>query len=233
MIEATNKREYFKKMYECLLDEVADLSHSAQNALPAVTEGFLVGRFEELLQYILLAAAAWDGEYSEEENEIIAGAVTRSSLVDVYNEIEIENGGKLVLGWETLPAVMNINGAQGILALLSSFAQLVDPRTEFIVKALAPVSCMHYRNYFYEIMKRLRYTLVAFTDVCGIEDKEGALSVVQPIIDQYLVDPWTYECETFCKEFLKDEEPLKRLYEGKAKLDEIDLLDKGENDDEI
>ena len=236
MIESNKKIEHFEDMYKRLMREVGELATSAQNSIQNMSSRFLIGRFDELVQFALLSAASSCGEYTAYDNALIERVATYSTVFEPYNDIEGNRNATLELDWERLYKIMNLNGPAGIKAALSSFMEIIAPRTEFMVKALAPVACMHYRNYFYEITKRLRYTVSSYinatVDSSEIEIKEAKARVAQVLINEIFITPWTYECETYCKEFLKDEEALKRFYDGKKQLEEIDILDNGENDNE-
>lgn len=236
MSELIDRMGHLECMYRRLMKEVKELSDVAQNSINHMSSRFLVGRFDELLQYILMCTASACGEYKELDHKLIRGLTLHSDIIETYNDIEREVGGKLEMSWDGLFKVMNIGGANGIASGLASLAEIIYPRTEFMIKALAPVSCMHHKNYLFEITSRFRWTITAFINATtpdgDRESREAKAVMAKNMIDAIFIQPWMCECETYCNMFLKNPEPYERAKAERALLDNLDILDEGDTENE-
>jgi hypothetical protein len=236
MSEFTDKLGHLDGVYKRLMRDVKELSGEAENAILLMPSSMLLRTFDELVQYIALCVSSTCGEYREYDNKIIRGIASRGDLLDAYNEIEVERGGKLILTWEGLYRIMSLNGTDGAVAGLVSLAELVYDRSAFMIKALAPIACMHYESYFYNIVKKLYRTVAVFIDLTtprgALEEIEAKADMAKNVISTMLIKPWMLECEAYCNDFLKSSDTYERVQGELKKIEKLDILYDGENDNE-
>ena len=234
MSELTKRMARLDGCYRALMGEVEELAIQAQHSIECMTSQFILRRFDELVQYILLCTASSTGAYKELDHKLVRGISLYGDLLETYNDIAEADADSVPMDWEALFHVINANGKDGVVAGLASFAELLYDRTTFVIKAIAPISCMHYHDYFEEMLANFYETVEAFIDATTAdEDRETRHTkgkMARTMIESMFIKPWLAECDGYCNEkFLSDKAPAKRAHAVKERFDALDILYRGDD----
>ncbi len=232
MSDIVKKLEHLNCMYKRTMAEVKELTIEAEKSLNFMSSDLLLSRFDELLQHILMCVAITHGEYSESDHKIIKGLALKGDLVKGYNDHSKQIGENVVIGWDALYNVMANLEPMHKAELQASISSCVFDRTELLVKAIAPISCLHHKNYLFEITRRIRWTIVAFINATTPnirEDKLAKAKMGYDVLERLFVEGWLFECRQFTEMFLKnDTEGLRIAEDDHKRLSELDELETGE-----
>lgn len=228
MSDLVKKLEHLDCMYKRTIAEVRELSVEAENSLAFISAELLLSRFDELLQHILMCTASTLGEYKELDHKIIKGLALKGDFVRGYNDYSKQIGENVVISWESLYKTLSELDIEKRTELQASFSSFIYDRAGFMVKAIAPVSCLHRKNYLFNIVRRLRWTVTAFINATTPDIKEDKLAKAQmarAITDKLFVEAWMHECEQFTEMFLKTNEGLEIARDDLKRISELEALE--------
>ncbi len=224
--------EHLNCMYKRTMAELKELTVEAEKTLEFMSSDLLLSRFDELIQHILMCVAITFGEYNEIDHKIIKGLALKGDLVRGYNDYSKQIGQNVVIGWDALYNVMANLDPQHKVELQASISSCVFDRAELLVKAIAPISCLHHKNYLFEITRRIRWTIVAFINATTPDVREDKLAKAKmgySVLEKMFVEGWLFECRQFTQMYLNGNTVgLEIAEDDHRRLSELDELETGE-----
>lgn len=201
MSDIINRLAHLKNAYEMAQKEIIKLAKVAEKRIKYMNRDFLLGRFDELLQLVLICTASALGEYRETDHRIIEGLAKKGDLVKGYNKRSKDIGENIELSWASLYNVLSNLDVVHRTELQAMLSSAVYDRAIVLVKTIAPVACEKSRHSLFRIVRRIRIVVTAFINTTtpdgALEDKLAKAKMSQAVLEKMLIAPWLMECEGF------------------------------------